>query len=146
MMQKIDNKKIHTLVVQNNKLNNGFDTTKKEQIKNKGVGAFCKRTTFLSFPNGNLLFCNPRPFINSKIESMQNNQKKGNGTNNSNAVSTSKNLQHQNLQLQEQLAYTACLGDVFMHYVCTVSIDIVLTPEKLGQVHLTYLQAVNQVM
>ncbi len=144
-MQLIDNKNIHTLVVRNNILLNGYDTTKREQTKNKVEGVVKSHNTFLSFPNGNLLFRSPRPIINQpKFESMRNNQNNGNGTNKSNAIAT-KQLQHQNLELREQLAHAECLGEVFMHYVCHVGSEILFTPEQLGQLNLTYLTALHQI-
>lgn len=49
------------------------------------------------------------------------------------------------IQLQEELDQVKMLGEVFMHYVCSLGLEAVIEEKHLQKVHLTYLNTINQV-
>lgn len=48
-------------------------------------------------------------------------------------------------ELQEELNQVKTLGNVFMHYVCTLGLDIIIQEDELRQLHQTYYNAVSAI-
>lgn len=48
-------------------------------------------------------------------------------------------------ELQEELAHVKTLGDVFMHYVCSLSLEATLNENYMQQIHHTYLESINTI-
>lgn len=48
-------------------------------------------------------------------------------------------------ELQEELNQVKTLGNVFMHYMCTMGLEIIIQEDELRLLHQTYYNAVTNI-